>query len=140
MLLALTNGKNHGTFYWSGLDYTDKGTTMKIHGSCHCQAVRYEVKSNGPYPYQKCYCSICRKTSGGEGYTINLSADAKTLKIDGEEHLETYRALLPPDAKRSNHHRRFCRHCGSHLWAWNNTWPELLHAAWDTVTRHLEKI
>ena len=56
---------------------------MKILGSCHCQAVRYEVESDDPYPYQKCYCSICRKTSGGEGYTINLLADALTLKIDG---------------------------------------------------------
>ena len=112
---------------------------MKIHGSCHCQAVRYEVESNEPYPYQKCYCSICRKTSGGEGYTINLSADSKTLKIDGEEHLETYRALLSPDARQSNHHRRFCRHCGSHLWAWNNTWPELLHPVASSVDSALPK-
>ena len=88
---------------------------MKILGSCHCQAVRYEVESDGPYPYQKCYCSICRKTSGGEGYTINLSADAQTLKIDGEENLETYQALLSPDERQSNHHRQFCRRCGSHL-------------------------
>ena len=66
---------------------------MKTLGSCHCQVVRYEVESGVPYPYQKCYCSICRKTSGGEGYTINLSADAQTLKIDGEEFLETYRAV-----------------------------------------------
>ena len=112
---------------------------MKIHGSCHCQNVRYEVESHEPYPYQKCYCSICRKTGGGEGYTINLSADAKTLKIDGEEHLETYRALLSPDSRQSNHHRRFCRHCGSHLWAWNSTWPELLHPVASSVDSALPK-
>ena len=112
---------------------------MKIVGSCHCQAVRYEVESDGPYPYQKCYCSICRKTSGGEGYTINLSADALTLKIDGEENLETYQALLSPDARQSNHHRRFCRHCGSHLWAWHSSWPELLHPVAGSVDSDLPK-
>ena len=79
------------------------------------------------------------KTSGGEGYTINLSADARTLTIHGEQHLETYRALLPPDAKQSNHHRRFCQHCGSHLWAWNNAWPELLHPVSSSVDSALPK-
>ena len=85
---------------------------MKILGSCHCQAVRYEVESDDPYPYQKCYCSICRKTSGGEGYTI---------------------------ARQSNHHRRFCRHCGSHLWAWHSSWPELLHPVASSVDSDLPK-
>ena len=83
---------------------------MKISGSCHCGAVGYQVDSDGPYPYQKCYCSICRKTSGGEGYAINLLADARTLKINGEKHLATYQAkLCAPESRKSEHRRLFCR-------------------------------
>ena len=70
---------------------------MKIAGSCHCQAVKYSVESDGPYPYQKCYCTICRKTSGGEGYSINLSADADTLQVEGKQHLQTYQAMVTRD-------------------------------------------
>jgi len=38
---------------------------MKLEGSCHCGAVRFSLLSATPYPYQRCYRSICRKTHGG---------------------------------------------------------------------------
>ena len=46
---------------------------MKIDGSCHCGAVRFSVQSPQPYPFNLCYCSICRKTAGGGGYAISAS-------------------------------------------------------------------
>jgi hypothetical protein len=61
---------------------------MLLEGSCRCEAVRFRVESSTPYPYQACYCSICRKTAGGGGYAINLGADANTLEI--EESLEEW--------------------------------------------------
>ena len=67
---------------------------MLLKGSCHCGAVNFWVESETPYPYQACYCSICRKTAGGGGYAINLGADAKTLEIEGKEHLSVYNAKL----------------------------------------------
>ena len=36
---------------------------MKLNGSCHCGAVKFSVESHTPYPYMRCYCSICRKTA-----------------------------------------------------------------------------
>ena len=63
---------------------------MLLEGACHCRSVRFSVHSNEPYPYMYCYCSICRKTAGGGGYAINLSADAESLQIQGEEHLSIY--------------------------------------------------
>lgn len=112
---------------------------MKIKGSCHCQAVKYQVESSEPYPYQKCYCSICRKTSGAGGYAINLSANTNTLRVKGEEHLVTYRAVLSVGGKRreSEHERRFCRVCGSHLWACHPAWPDLLHPVAGSVDSEL---
>lgn len=64
---------------------------MKLEGSCHCGAVRFSVDSSAPYPYMRCYCSVCRKTAGGGGYAINLGADSGSLRIEGEENLSVYR-------------------------------------------------
>ncbi len=102
-----------------------------LKGSCRCGAVRFEVASHTPVPYQLCYCSICRKQQGGGGYAINLGADAATLKIEGEDRLGLYRAEIEDDERHhcevSTGERRFCRDCGSALWLYDPTWPELVH-------------
>ena len=67
---------------------------MKLKGSCHCQAVRFTLESAQPYPFMRCYCSICRKTAGGGGYAINLGGDYRTLTVEGREHLGVYQARL----------------------------------------------
>ncbi len=67
---------------------------MLLEGSCHCGAVRFSVRSQYPAPYQRCYCSICRKTQGGGGDAINLGADARTLKVRGEDHIRRYHVKL----------------------------------------------
>ena len=54
---------------------------VSLTGSCRCGAVKFSCESHTPQPYQRCYCSICRKTAGGGGYAINLAADTRTLKI-----------------------------------------------------------
>lgn len=104
---------------------------MLLKGSCHCGAVRFSLRSRHPYPYQRCYCSICRKTQGGGGYAINLSGDAGTLRVSGARHKRIYRAKLrEPGEKRSHRstaERHFCVRCGSALWLFSPEWPELVH-------------
>jgi hypothetical protein len=102
---------------------------MLLDGSCHCQAVRFRCESRHPVPYQRCYCGICRKAGGGGGFLINIEADATTLVVEGREHVEVYRAEIERDGvtRPSRHERHFCVRCGSHLWAFNSRWPELLH-------------
>ena len=56
---------------------------MSLEGSCRCGAVSFSVDSHTPYPYQRCYCSICRKSAGGGGYAINIMGVADTLKVKG---------------------------------------------------------
>lgn len=99
---------------------------MHLQGSCHCGAVRFRLESPHPYPFMRCYCSICRKTQGGGGYAINISGDAHSLEIEGEQNVSVYRARMP-DGTESPAERRFCSKCGSALWAWDPRWPELLH-------------
>ncbi len=104
---------------------------MELLGSCHCRRVSFRVQSKHPYPFNLCYCSVCRKTAGGGGYAINLGAEAGTLTVRGEEHIRIYRArIVDPetgDASLSPAERRFCGHCGSALWVWDPRWPDLLH-------------
>ena len=87
--------------------------------------------SRHPYPFSRCYCSICRKTAGGGGYAINLCADTETLEIEGEEAITVYRANVRQDEAaeptQSPAKRHFCRHCGSALWLWDPRWPEMVH-------------
>lgn len=104
---------------------------MRLEGSCHCKSVRFTLQSLHPYPFNLCYCSICRKTAGGGGYAINLGGDYRSLKIQGEESLGIYRARIH-DAEsgateQSPAQRFFCRHCASALWVWDPRWPELVH-------------
>lgn len=104
---------------------------MLLKGSCRCGAVKFEVASHTPVPYQLCYCSICRKQQGGGGYAINLGADAATLRIEGEAELGLYQAEIEdeehPHCETSSGERRFCRRCGSALWLYDPSWPELVH-------------
>ena len=104
---------------------------MELTGSCHCQAVRFRLQSRHPYPFNRCYCSICRKTAGGGGYAINLSGDHRTLQVEGREHIRVYHARLVDadtgEVRESRGERSFCGLCGSALWVWGPSWPDLVH-------------
>jgi hypothetical protein len=104
---------------------------MKLDGSCHCGAVRFTVRSPHPYPFNLCYCSVCRKTAGGGGYAINIGADHSTLEVLGEDKITVFHARIRDDEtgdiNLSPGERRFCSVCGSALWVWDPRWPELVH-------------
>jgi hypothetical protein len=104
--------------------------TLTLDGSCRCTKVRFSVESHAPYPYQLCYCSICRKTAGGGGFAINLSAVSDTLKIKGEDALGLFRADIRQEdsaCKTSTGERRFCTGCGTALWLYDPQWPDIVH-------------
>lgn len=103
---------------------------MKLKGSCHCGKVKFSVNSDHFYPYQYCYCSICRKTQGGGGYAINLGADARTLRATGKEFISVYRAKVKNPGEKiyqSRGERNFCSMCSSGLWMFDPDWPDLIH-------------
>ncbi len=104
---------------------------MQLEGSCHCGKVGFKVHCAHPYPFNLCYCSICRKTAGGGGYAINLGGAYETLQVEGMEHVVVYQPMIGDpgtgEMKQSPGQRHFCRNCGSALWAWDPRWPELVH-------------
>jgi hypothetical protein len=99
---------------------------MQLDGSCHCGAVRFRLQSETPYPYMRCYCSICRKTAGGGGFAINIMGNYETMEVEGRDDIAVYR-VRQDDGGLSDHRRHFCKHCGSALWVWSPSWPELVH-------------
>ncbi|MFO1209227.1 MAG: GFA family protein [Amaricoccus sp.] len=101
---------------------------MHLEGSCHCGAVRFSVEAPEPYPFMLCYCSICRKTAGTGGFAINLGARTDTLKVEGEENVRSFHAVLHDEGDApSEGERKFCGVCGTALWVWDPRWPELVH-------------
>ncbi|MFT5357894.1 MAG: hypothetical protein ACI9KE_005131 [Polyangiales bacterium] len=68
---------------------------------------------------------------------INLSGEAATLSIEGEEFVAIYRAMNGDEP--SAHQRHFCSLCGSHLWAFNPNWPELLHPVASAIDTPLPR-
>ena len=102
---------------------------IRLEGSCRCSAVRFALDSHTPHPYQRCYCSICRKTAGGGGYAINIMGLAGTLEIEGQEAISVYRAEIEHDGhgEKSSGERNSCSRCASALWMFDPTWPDLVH-------------
>ena len=104
---------------------------MHLKGSCHCGKVKFALESAEPVPFMRCYCSICRKTAGAGGYAVNLGGATRSMKVTGKRHLRIYRARLPSGrgsgTRLSTARRYFCVQCGSALWLWDPTWPDLVH-------------
>ena len=111
---------------------------MKLEGSCHCGAVSFSCDSPHPVPYQRCYCSICRKTAGGGGYAINIMGRTETLKVSGEDNITVFHARMK-DGHLSGGERRFCSKCGSALWVYDDAWPELIHPFASAIDTELPR-
>jgi hypothetical protein len=110
---------------------------MHLEGSCRCGAVGFSVDSHTPYPYQRCYCSICRKSAGGGGYAINIMGDAATLKVRGRPALRVWHP--PIDGEPGSAERYFCAKCGTPLWVSDKQWPELVHPFASAIDTPLPK-
>ena len=114
---------------------------VTLEGSCRCGAVQFSCKSHTPVPYQRCYCSICRKTAGGGGYAINLGADARTLKVeDPDKAIRVFRAEIRGDdggCEVSTGERSFCSRCATALWLFSPEWPDLVHPFASAVDSEL---
>ena len=104
---------------------------LKLEGSCYCKAVTFTAMSHAPYPYMRCYCSFCRKTSGSGGYGINIMADADSLSLTGEAHVDFNQGMEhdkdTDELKLSEGRRFYCSECGSSLWAVDPRWPEWIY-------------
>ena len=117
---------------------------MLLQGSCHCGAVMFTVQSHTPYPFMHCYCSICRKTQGGGGFSINIMGLYKSLKVTGKKHRKFFRASLddpdrPGKKVLSSMKRYFCGRCGSALYGWDRQWAQWVYPFASAIDTRLPK-
>ncbi|CAG8458199.1 11214_t:CDS:2 [Ambispora gerdemannii] len=99
---------------------------MELQGSCHCEKVKFKVKSNTPVPFMYCYCSICRKLAGGGGYSINIM---DSLEVQGMEYVKIYRGIHEKNVPKEQqdecgNRRHFCGECSAMLWAYDPQWSQ----------------
>jgi hypothetical protein len=83
---------------------------MRLEGSCQCEKVRFRVDSDTPVPFMYCFCSICRKTTGGP-FGCNVMGKRPTLTVTGRQHLRRYNARIRNPGKKtviSSGERWFC--------------------------------
>ena len=110
---------------------------MRLEGSCRCGAISFSVDSHTPYPYERCYCSICRKSTGGGGYAINIMGLADTLRVKGKRALGVWNA--PIEGHKGSADRHYCKRCGTPLWVSDEQWPELVHPFASAIDTELPK-
>jgi hypothetical protein len=87
-------------------------TYRRYHGSCHCQAVRYEAEFDLAAGSNRCNCSLCSKA---RAWFLFVRGDKFKL-LAGNDVLSTYE-WVPPGRAESGLTYRFCSRCGIRLYA-----------------------
>lgn len=87
-------------------------------GSCLCGAIRYEVSGElGDFGY--CHCTSCRKASG-TGHGANAPVDRENFRVvSGAQVVREYESS-------PGKFRAFCSTCGSPLYAYLASSPDVL--------------
>ena len=89
-----------------------------LEGGCFCGAVRYTL-SEAALSVQHCHCETCRKISGAlvhQGAVCRRAA----VTIRGSGNLRAVRTS-------PTFERQFCPLCGSHLFGYEESEPELMY-------------
>ena len=99
---------------------------MRLEGSCQCGKVRFTVESDTPYPYQFCFCSICRKCTGAPSAATSWAVATRSRFTARGTRSAITRVLRAKGKRprRAEGWRVFCGACGTHLWLEDKRWPD----------------
>lgn len=81
---------------------------QKYHGSCLCEAVKYQVIGEFEQFYL-CHCQYCQKDTGSAHAANLFSTNARLEWLKGQDNVTQFQ--LPA----SRHAKAFCQQCGSAL-------------------------
>lgn len=82
------------------------------HGSCHCNAVRYEVDLDLAKGTQRCNCTLCWKARNWFAFVGANDLQLLTDANDMSEYRWTPKGKPEPFLT-----HRFCKHCGTRIYA-----------------------
>jgi hypothetical protein len=92
---------------------------MKVHGSCHCQKIRYEATVD-PELTSICHCVDCQKLSA-TAYRVTVRADTGSFRLlEGQP--AVYVRIGTSGARRA---QMFCSNCGSQLYVTDADAPKI---------------
>ena len=84
---------------------------MKVHGSCHCGAIRFEADAD-PEKAGVCHCTDCQSLTGS-AFALYLQVSKETFRLTSGEP-KVYVKTAQSGNRRA---QAFCANCGSRLWA-----------------------
>jgi len=96
-----------------------------ISGNCLCGTVSFEFESK-PTNVSICHCTICRRTTGSAFGAYVKVADADLTLSGGADRLETYSVTDKLGT-------RFCRVCGSTVFARHADYPGFTYISLGTI-------
>lgn len=99
---------------------------MLITGGCLCRAIRYEM-SAAPIVTRVCWCRVCQFIGAGSA-TVNTCFPSAALTLHGEPRV--YQSVADSG---NVMHRRFCPHCGTHLFSAAESRPHLVFVRAGTL-------
>ncbi len=93
-------------------------------GTCLCGRIRYEVSAElGDFGY--CHCTSCRKASGS-AHAANAPVDRVNFHLIGESEIREYESS-------PGKFRAFCSNCGSPIFAYLTSTPEIIRLRLGTL-------
>jgi hypothetical protein len=84
---------------------------MKVHGSCHCGAIRFEAEAD-PEKAGICHCTDCQSLTGS-AFALYLQVPKESFRLTSGEP-KVYVKTAQSGNRRA---QAFCANCGSRLWA-----------------------
>ena len=84
---------------------------MKVHGSCHCGAIRFEADAD-PAKTGMCHCSDCQSLTGS-AFSLFLQVPKEHFRLTSGQP-KVYVKTAESGNRRA---QAFCDNCGSRLWA-----------------------
>lgn len=92
---------------------------MRVHGSCHCGAVRYEAAVD-PARTAICHCTDCQKLTGS-AYRVSVPANEGSFQLVAGKP-SVYIKIGDSGARRA---QAFCPDCGSPLYTYDADDPRV---------------
>jgi hypothetical protein len=94
----------------AGCPITQRGTSMKIDGGCHCGRIRFSAEVEAG-TVAICHCVDCQSLSGSP-YRAAIASRAESFHIEGEPAI--YIKTAESGRRRA---QAFCPNCGASLYA-----------------------
>ncbi|MCX4028424.1 GFA family protein [Endozoicomonas sp. SM1973] len=100
-------------------------------GECLCGTVMYQVNT-AISAIECCHCQTCRKAHSS-AFAIGVTIDASSFQlVHGEDSLQAFESS-------NGKFRVFCKHCGSHIYAYRPQQPNTLRLRAATLNTDLNQ-